>query len=185
MFTRARHLSLSWARWIQSSVPQLVCAANFYKKLFIRTLQLQKGNILHFVIRIRNKHHTGSSSIVSSNMCYVLFSNVCILIGQGFICRYIFMAMHIFVPPFREAKFFGVPSRVFDILGCAAGEQRLPNTALVGTLPSFNFKTNSNIILPSTPRLSKFSFFQTTMYAFLIYPMRATCPSRHPLTDGR
>jgi hypothetical protein len=39
------------------------------------------------------------------------------------------MAMYSFVPPFREAKFFGVPSCVFDKLGCAAGEKSLQNTA--------------------------------------------------------
>jgi hypothetical protein len=31
---------------------------------------------------------------------------------------------------FREAKFCGVPSYVFDKLGCAAGEKMLWNTAL-------------------------------------------------------
>jgi hypothetical protein len=38
------------------------------------------------------------------------------------------MLMHSFVSPFRKAKFCGVPSRVFDKLGCAAGEKRLRNT---------------------------------------------------------
>jgi hypothetical protein len=33
------------------------------------------------------------------------------------------MDMYSFVPPFREAKFCGVPSCVFDNLGCAAGEK--------------------------------------------------------------
>jgi hypothetical protein len=42
------------------------------------------------------------------------------------------MAMCSFVPPFREAKFCGVPSCAFDKLGCAAGEKRLRNTVLVG-----------------------------------------------------
>jgi hypothetical protein len=40
------------------------------------------------------------------------------------------MAMYSFVPPFRKAKFCGVPSCVFDKLGCAAGEKRLRNTAI-------------------------------------------------------
>jgi hypothetical protein len=44
------------------------------------------------------------------------------------------MAMHIFVPPFREAKFCGVLSCVFDKLGCAAGEKWLRDTALEGTV---------------------------------------------------
>jgi hypothetical protein len=33
-------------------------------------------------------------------------------------------------PPFREAEFRGVPSCVFDKLGCAAGEESLRNTAI-------------------------------------------------------
>jgi hypothetical protein len=35
------------------------------------------------------------------------------------------MVMYSFVTPFRETKFCGVPSCVFDKLGCAAGEKRL------------------------------------------------------------
>jgi hypothetical protein len=77
--------------------------ANLYKKLQIRTLQLEKSNSYL------------SSSMFLSNMCNVLFSYACILIGQGFICRYIFMAMYSFVPPFREATFCGVPSCVWQI----------------------------------------------------------------------
>jgi hypothetical protein len=40
------------------------------------------------------------------------------------------MAMYSFVPPFREAKFCGVASCVFDKLGCAAGDRRLRNNVL-------------------------------------------------------
>jgi hypothetical protein len=40
------------------------------------------------------------------------------------------MTMYSFVPPFREAKFCGVSSCVFDKLGCAASEKRLWNTGL-------------------------------------------------------
>jgi hypothetical protein len=40
------------------------------------------------------------------------------------------MVMYSFVPRFREEKFCGVPSCVFDKLGCVAGEQRLRNTGL-------------------------------------------------------
>jgi hypothetical protein len=58
-------------------------------------------------------------------MCYVLFSYACILIGQVFICKYISMAMYNFVSLFREAKFCGVPSCVFDKLGCVAGEENI------------------------------------------------------------
>jgi hypothetical protein len=39
--------------------------------------------------------------------------------------------MYSFVPPFREATFCGVPSCVFDKLGCAAGKKKLRNTAIV------------------------------------------------------
>jgi hypothetical protein len=62
-------------------------------------------------------------------MCYVLFSYACILMGHGFICRYIFTATYTFVSPFCEAKFCGVSSCVFDKVGCAAGEKGC------GTLP--------------------------------------------------
>jgi hypothetical protein len=41
------------------------------------------------------------------------------------------MAMHSFVPPYREAKVCGVPSFVFDKLGCVAGEESLLNTETV------------------------------------------------------
>jgi hypothetical protein len=54
-----------------------------------------------------------------------------ILIGQGFICRYIFIAMYRFVLPFCEAKFYAVPSCIFDKLECAMGDRRLWNTAVV------------------------------------------------------
>jgi hypothetical protein len=40
------------------------------------------------------------------------------------------MAMYTFVPRFREAKFCGVPSCVFDKSGYAAGEKSLRNTDL-------------------------------------------------------
>jgi hypothetical protein len=63
-------------------------------------------------------------------MCNVLFLYACVLTGQGFICRYIFMAMYSVVPPFHEATFCGVPSCVFDKLGCATGDKRLWNTDL-------------------------------------------------------
>jgi hypothetical protein len=35
------------------------------------------------------------------------------------------MAIYSFVPPFREAIFCGIPSRVFDKSGCAAGEKKV------------------------------------------------------------
>jgi hypothetical protein len=88
--------------------------------------------------------HTGSSSIVLSNMHCVLFSYACILIGQGFICRYIFMAMYSSVPIFREATFCSVPSCVFDNLGCAAGEKRLRNTIMADGLSQLPANNTSN-----------------------------------------
>jgi hypothetical protein len=52
-----------------------------------------------------------------------LFSYACILIGQGFIYRYIFMTMYSFIPPLYKAKFYGVLSCVFDNSGSGAGEK--------------------------------------------------------------
>jgi hypothetical protein len=49
----------------------LRCAANFYKKLYIPTLQLQRGNVLCFVIRIRKKA-PAHSFIISSSVQRVL-----------------------------------------------------------------------------------------------------------------
>lgn len=43
-------------------------------------------------------------------MCYILFPYVCTFMGKGFICKYIFIAMYSFIPPFHEAKICGVPS---------------------------------------------------------------------------
>jgi hypothetical protein len=40
------------------------------------------------------------------------------------------MVMYNFVTPFREAKFCGVASCVYDKLGCAADEKWLRNTVL-------------------------------------------------------
>jgi hypothetical protein len=106
-----------------SGVPRI-----FIRNCIFARYNYKKGNILSFVIIILNTHtHT---SIVLCNMCYVLFSYACTHLVQGFICRYIFMIMFSFVPPFREATFCGVPSCVSDKLGCAAGEKRLRNTGL-------------------------------------------------------
>jgi hypothetical protein len=44
--------------------------------------------------------------------------------------------MYSFVPPFREAIFCGVPSCVFEKLGCAAGEENLRNTDVTNLLVS-------------------------------------------------
>jgi hypothetical protein len=105
------------------------CATNFYKKLYIHTLQLEKGNILSFVIRIRNTHTHWFiiDNFIQHTSCFILIRLHSY--GQGFICRYIFMAMYTMVPPFCEAKFCGVLSCVFEKLKCVAGE-RLQNTAL-------------------------------------------------------
>jgi hypothetical protein len=40
------------------------------------------------------------------------------------------MDMYSFVPSFREAKFCGVPSCVFDKLGCVAGEEKVAEHCL-------------------------------------------------------
>jgi hypothetical protein len=56
--------------------------------------------------------------------------------------------MHSFVPPFREAKFCGVPSCVFDKLGCAAGEERLRNSGIglsVTYAPSISVRHNHTV----------------------------------------
>lgn len=70
---------------------------------------LGKASISSFAIKIR-VIHKDSSSVVLFNECYILFPHACILIREGFVRRYIFMAMYSFVPPFREATFCGVPS---------------------------------------------------------------------------
>jgi hypothetical protein len=55
------------------------------------------------------------------------------------------MVMYIFVPPFREATFCGVPSCVFDKSGCAAGEKRLRNTGLKkSSVPSARFTSKNS-----------------------------------------
>jgi hypothetical protein len=106
------------------------CAANFYKKLLIRTLQLEKDNTLSFVIYIHtHTPHRFAPSLVLSNICMFYF-DMPSSFRQVFICRYIFMTMYSFVPRFREATYCGVPLSVFDKLGCAAGEKRLRNTEL-------------------------------------------------------
>jgi hypothetical protein len=43
--------------------------------------------------------------------------------NPGFLVKDFLVVMYSFVPSFREAKFCGVPSCVFDKLGCAAGEK--------------------------------------------------------------
>jgi hypothetical protein len=125
------------------SVPQPVCRhkVSGVPRIFIgncifaRYSQKKAISFVSLVIINRNTH-TGSSSIVLCNIRNVLFSCACILTGQGFTCRYTIMAVYSFVPPFREATFCGVPSRVFDKLGGAAGEKRCgtliynPNTTL-------------------------------------------------------
>lgn len=50
---------------------------------------------------LKGSMHTGSLLIILFNMYYVLFSRTFIVIGQGFICIYIFMAIYSFVLPFH------------------------------------------------------------------------------------
>jgi hypothetical protein len=40
--------------------------------------------------------------IIDSFIQHVLFFYACTLIGQGFICTYIFMAMYSFLPPYMR-----------------------------------------------------------------------------------
>jgi hypothetical protein len=54
-------------------------------------------------------------------MCYVLFLYAWILIGQAFMDTY--LAMYSFVPLFREVKFCGVPSCVWQIRVCRGWNQ--------------------------------------------------------------
>jgi hypothetical protein len=49
----------------------------------------------------------------------------------------------------------------------------------VHTLTLYFPKIHSNVILPPTPRSSEKSGFPTKIYAFLISPVRATCPTHH------
>jgi hypothetical protein len=82
------------------------CAANSHEKIVYSHVIVRKSNILSLAVIIRNTYthtHTVSSSIVLLNMCCVLFSYACILRGQVFICRYIFMAMYSFDPPVTVA----------------------------------------------------------------------------------
>jgi hypothetical protein len=57
------------------------------------------------------------------------FQYSCIFMGQVFACRYITVLCS-FVSLFREAKFCGVPSCVFDKIRVCRGWKRLRNTAL-------------------------------------------------------
>jgi hypothetical protein len=60
------------------------------------------------------------------------------------------MAMYSFLSPFREAKFCGVPSCVFDELGCATGEKRLQNTALMQLTDAVSYTSNGIMGLHDT-----------------------------------
>jgi hypothetical protein len=73
------------------------CAANFCNKWHVRKLQSYKSRVYL------------SSWTVLWNVCNVLISYCCMLIGQGFICRYLFITMYNFVYQLNMAKFFGVP----------------------------------------------------------------------------
>jgi hypothetical protein len=61
-------------------------------------------------------------------LCFLSYA--CILTGQGFICKYIFMTMRSFVHPSRELKFYGVFLCVSDRLGSSAGDDMLRYTGL-------------------------------------------------------
>jgi hypothetical protein len=79
-------------------------------------LYLEKGNILSFIIRIRNTHTHRFiiNSFIQHMLCFVF--------------------MYSFVPPFCKANFCGVLSRVFDKLRCATGGKSMQNTDLEANL---------------------------------------------------
>jgi hypothetical protein len=79
---------------------------------------------------------------------------------------HIFMAMFRFVPPFREAKFFGVPSCVFDKLGCATGEGSLRNTALSYGRRSETSGSNT-FWRPSLPNITEQRIIKTELLGCL------------------
>jgi hypothetical protein len=127
------------------------CAANFCKKLYVHLSWLEKHNVLsscnqnskckHVCMHTRARAHTHAHTphthththvchSLFYSVCYVFFSYACILKGQGFICRYIFMAIFSFIPPFHQMTFCDVPSCIFDKLGCAVCAKRLQNTVL-------------------------------------------------------
>jgi hypothetical protein len=56
------------------------------------------------------------------------------------------MAMYSFEPRFCEAKFCGVPSCVFDKLGCAAGEKSLWNTAINNSSTHHQYKLSATVV---------------------------------------
>jgi hypothetical protein len=59
------------------------------------------------------------------------------------------MAMYNFVSPFRKAKFCGVPSRVFEKSGCAAGKKKmLRSTAKQYYKPCFSLKNGKMYVGP-------------------------------------
>jgi hypothetical protein len=51
-----------------------------------------------------------------------------------------FVATYCFVPPFRKAKLYGVPSRAAVKVGYATGKKRLRNTGLDRTLLCSSFR---------------------------------------------
>jgi hypothetical protein len=102
-----------------------MCAVKFYKKFYVHILQSERGNILYFMISIHNKHTPDASSVVLFYMCYILFLYACVITGQGFVCRYMFMAMYSFVPTSCEVVFCGVLSCVFDKLQCTMGKKKV------------------------------------------------------------
>jgi hypothetical protein len=100
-------------------------AENFYKKSYIRTVLLAKGNILSFVIRIISaSRHT--QTLVHHRLFYpgcvtFFFSYASILIRQCYIYGHVqFLAFS------RKATVCGLPSHV---IGCVTRVKRIRNTA--------------------------------------------------------
>jgi hypothetical protein len=102
-----------------SGVPQIFirnCIFAFYswKKIIFSVFRIHNTHTQWFII----------DSFIQHVLSYVF---ICLHTYSARIYMwYIFMAMCRFVPPFREAKFCGVPSCVFDNLGCAVDEKKVP-----------------------------------------------------------
>jgi hypothetical protein len=134
------------------------CSASDVPRIFVRNCNLyshviiRKHNILPFVIRIRNTPHTGSSSTVLFNMCYVVFSQSSVLSRRVFTCRYMFKAMYSFVP-FSWGDILSCAVTCHKT-GSAAGERRLaehctqgPHAFMCNQLNRFQWPPTQHILL--------------------------------------
>jgi hypothetical protein len=77
------------------------CVANFYKKMYIRTLYLEKGNMLYFVIRIRNICRHARTHTHARTHRFIIDSFIQHVLCFVFICLHsyrarIYMQIHIY-----------------------------------------------------------------------------------------